>query len=88
MAIQFGYPIVPMSIAGAFEFSRKGDWKLFPSQITVYLHDTIETAGLGKIDVEALMDKTRAIVAAPVDEYYGCDAAADELSKPKVGVFG
>ncbi len=71
MAIQFGYPIAPMSIVGAFEFSKKGDWKLFPSKITVYMHDTIETKGLGKDDVEALMNRVQAIVARPVDEYYG-----------------
>ena len=71
MAIQFGYPIAPMSIVGAYEFSRKGDWKLFPSQITVYLHDTIETAGLSKEDVESLMERVQNTVAQPVNEYYG-----------------
>jgi 1-acyl-sn-glycerol-3-phosphate acyltransferase len=73
MAIQFGYPIAPMSIVGAYEFSKKGDWKLFPSKITVYIHDTIETKGLGKNDVEALMNRVHAAVAKPVDEYYGVD---------------
>lgn len=71
MAIQFGYPIAPMSIVGAYEFSKKGDWKLFPSKITVYIHDTIETKGLGKNDVEALMNRVHAAVAKPLDEYYG-----------------
>lgn len=71
MAIQYGYPIVPMSIVGAFEFSRKGDWKLFPSKITVHMHDTIETAGLGKNDVMSLMNRVHAIVAEPVNEFYG-----------------
>jgi 1-acyl-sn-glycerol-3-phosphate acyltransferase len=70
MAIQFGYPIAPMSIVGAFEFSKKGDWKLFPSKIVIYMHDTIETSGLNKNDVEALMNRVQAIVAKPVDEYY------------------
>ncbi|MGH9855017.1 MAG: lysophospholipid acyltransferase family protein [Blastocatellia bacterium] len=74
MAIQFGYPIVPMSVIGAFEFSRKGDWKLFPSKITVQMHDTIETTGLGKNDVEELMKDTQKIVARPVDEHYGINS--------------
>ncbi|MCG3163897.1 MAG: hypothetical protein JMDDDDMK_05355 [Acidobacteria bacterium] len=85
MAIQFGYPIAPMSIIGAYEFSKKGDWKLFPSKIIVYLHDTIETKGLGKNDVEALMNRVQAIVAKPVDEYYGIradSADASNLSSP------
>ncbi|MDQ3009488.1 MAG: 1-acyl-sn-glycerol-3-phosphate acyltransferase [Acidobacteriota bacterium] len=75
MAIQYGYPIAPMSIVGAYEFSRKGDWKLFPSKVTVYMHDTIETAGLGKNDVEPLRQRVQAIVAQPVNEYYGVAAA-------------
>jgi hypothetical protein len=62
-----------MSIVGAYEFSKKGDWKLFPSKITVYIHDTIETKDLSKNDVEALMNRVHAAVAKPVDEYYGID---------------
>lgn len=76
MAIQFGYPIVPMSIVGAFEFSKKGDWRLYPSKITVYMHDTIETKGLTKNDVEALKDRVHAIVSQPVNEHYGFSQSA------------
>jgi 1-acyl-sn-glycerol-3-phosphate acyltransferase len=71
MAVQFGYPIVPMSIVGAFEFSRKGDWKLFPSRIVVHLHEQIETTGLGKEAIEALRSRVQEIVSRPVDAYYG-----------------
>ncbi|HKQ74397.1 MAG TPA: lysophospholipid acyltransferase family protein [Blastocatellia bacterium] len=80
MAIQFGYPIAPMSIVGAYEFSKKGDWKLFPSKITVYIHDTIETKGLNKNDVEALMNRVHAVVAKPVDEYYGFQSDSEDSS--------
>jgi 1-acyl-sn-glycerol-3-phosphate acyltransferase len=85
MAIQFGYPIAPMSIVGAYEFSKKGDWKLFPSKITVYIHDTIETKDLGKNDVEALMNRVHEVVSKPVNEYYGIvtgSAAATSASRP------
>jgi len=71
MAQQFAYPIVPMSIVGAFEFNRKGDWMIYPATITVYLHDTIETKGLRKEDVEPLRDRVHAMVSAPVDAHYG-----------------
>ena len=69
MAQRFGYPIAPMTIVGAYEFNRVGDWKLYPSKITVYMHDTIETAGLGKEDVAPLMEQVHQIVSAPVDEH-------------------
>lgn len=90
MAVQYGYPIVPMSIVGAYEFSKKGDWKLFPSKITVYLHDTIETAGLGKNDIEPLRQRIQEIVAHPVKEFYGITPAgkfdAEPTAQPKVSL--
>ena len=68
MAVQFGYPIVPMSIVGAYEFSRKGDWLLYPSKIVVHMHDTIETAGLSKKDVGELKERVHQIISRPIDE--------------------
>lgn len=68
MAQQFGYPIVPMSIVGAYQFHRVGDWMLYPSKIIVYLHDTIETKELRKEDVDGLVARVQRIVAQPVDE--------------------
>ena len=68
LAQQLGYPIVPVSVAGSFEFNRKGSWMLRPSKIVVYLHDTIETKGLSKDDVGALRDRVHAIVSRPVNE--------------------
>lgn len=77
MAVQFGYPIVPMSIVGAFEFSRKGDWKLFPSRIVVQMHEQIETAGRGKEAIEELRSEVQAIVSQPIDAYYGTGKRRD-----------
>ena len=67
MAQDFGYPIVPVSIVGSFEFNNKLSWMLRPSTIVVHLHDTIETSSLEKRDVSALRDRVRAIIARPVD---------------------
>jgi 1-acyl-sn-glycerol-3-phosphate acyltransferase len=64
------YPVVPMSIVGSFEFNRKGSFLLFPSKITVYLHDTIETKGLKKEDVDAFRERVQATVSKPVEDYY------------------
>ncbi len=68
LAIRFGIPIVPMSIVGSYEFHRTGDWMLNPGKITVYLHDTIETAGMTKEQAGKLRDRVHALVAAPVEE--------------------
>lgn len=69
LAIRFGVPIVPMSIVGSYEFHRTGDWMLNPGKITVYLHDTIETAGMGREQANELRDRVQAIVSAPVEEH-------------------
>lgn len=68
VAQHLGYPIVPMSIVGSFEFKRVGSWLLHPSKIVVYLHDTIETGGLRKHEVEALRNRVQEIVSRPVEE--------------------
>jgi 1-acyl-sn-glycerol-3-phosphate acyltransferase len=68
MALQFGTPIVPVSVVGAFEFNTKTSWLLRPGTITVYLHDAIETKDLRKDDVPALRDRVRAIISRPIDE--------------------
>lgn len=65
------YPVVPMSIVGAYEWNRTGDWMLYPATVTVLLHDTIETKGLTKKDAEALGKRVQAAVAGPVEAAMG-----------------
>jgi len=68
IAQRYGIPLVPMSIVGSYEFFQTGNWMLYPGRITVYLHDTIETAHLGRGDVDALRQRVQDIVAGPVEE--------------------
>jgi 1-acyl-sn-glycerol-3-phosphate acyltransferase len=68
LAQQFSIPIVPMSIVGSYEFFQTGNWMLHPGKITVYLHDTIETKGVGRNEIENLRQGVQEIVAAPVEE--------------------
>jgi 1-acyl-sn-glycerol-3-phosphate acyltransferase len=70
MAQQFGYPIVPVSIVGSFEFNNKRHWGLRPSRIVVHIHDTIEITAMKKGDVPQLRERVHQIVAEPVDAYY------------------
>jgi 1-acyl-sn-glycerol-3-phosphate acyltransferase len=67
VAQQLGIPIVPVSLVGSFQHHRTGHWMLWPGKITIHLHDTMETTGLGKEDVPALRDRVRAIISAPVE---------------------
>lgn len=77
MAQQFGTPIAPVSIVGAFEWNRKTSWMLRPSRVVVHLHDTIETSGMEKKDVPALRDRVWEAVAGPV--HAAMDAAAEAV---------
>lgn len=70
LAAQFGYPVVPMSIVGSFEFNRKGSWLLHRSEIVVHLHDTIETRGIARTELPQFIQRVRQIVARPVDEHH------------------
>src|SRR5690242_1006774 len=68
IAQRYGIPLVPVSIVGSYEFFQTGNWMLYPGKITVYLHDTIETAQLGRANIDALRRRVQDIVAAPVEE--------------------
>ena len=68
IAQRYGIPLVPMSIVGSYEFFQTGSWTLYPGKITVYLHDTIETAQIGRAGVDALRRRVQEIVTAPVEE--------------------
>ena len=68
VAQQLGVPIVPVSLVGSYKHHRTGHWMLWPTTITVYLHDTIDTKGLSKEDVPALRDRVRQIISRPVEE--------------------
>jgi 1-acyl-sn-glycerol-3-phosphate acyltransferase len=68
IAQKYSVPIVPMSIAGSYQFFQTGNWLLYPGKITVYLHDTIDTSSISRGDVEALRQRVQQIVADPVEE--------------------
>jgi 1-acyl-sn-glycerol-3-phosphate acyltransferase len=62
-------PIVPVSIVGSYEFFQTGNWMLYPGKITVYLHETIDTAANSNLrGAEALRRHVQTIVAEPVEE--------------------
>ncbi|MFY9529575.1 MAG: lysophospholipid acyltransferase family protein [Candidatus Acidiferrales bacterium] len=70
LAQNFGVPIVPMSIVGSYQFFQTGNWMLYPGKLTVYLHDTIDTCGIGKDAVESLRQRVEEIVSRPVEESF------------------
>ncbi|MGH9572437.1 MAG: lysophospholipid acyltransferase family protein [Candidatus Acidiferrales bacterium] len=80
LAQRFGTPIVPMSIVGSYQFFQTGNWILYPGKITVYLHDTIETADVERADIDQLAERVRTIVAGPVEESLKCVYTTEQAS--------
>lgn len=68
IAQQSAIPIVPMSIVGSYQFFQTGNWMLYPGEITVYLHDTIDTSKMQRFDVDEVRKRVQNIVAAPVEQ--------------------
>jgi 1-acyl-sn-glycerol-3-phosphate acyltransferase len=67
VAQQLEIPIVPVSIVGSIQHHRTGHWMFWPATISVHLHDTIDTSGLNKDDVQALRDRVRVIISGPLE---------------------
>lgn len=82
LAQQHGIPVVPVSLVGSFQHHATGNWMFWPGEISVHLHDTIETSGLTKEDVLALRDRVHTLVSAPVD------AALNQIANQKEQLEG
>jgi 1-acyl-sn-glycerol-3-phosphate acyltransferase len=66
MAIQLQVPITPVSIVGSFRWQNKLSKLLRPATVHVHVHEPVDVTGLTRRDLDALRERVRAIVAAPV----------------------
>ena len=69
VAQQLEIPVVPVSIVGSFKHHRTGHWMFWPGEITVVLHNTIDTTNLTKEDVPALRQYVKETIEKPVEEF-------------------
>ena len=67
IAIQTGVPIIPLALLGTRDALIKHDWRFGSTRAEVRVLDPISTDGLTKADVPSLRDRTRAVVAAELD---------------------
>jgi 1-acyl-sn-glycerol-3-phosphate acyltransferase len=68
MAIRAGVPVVPVSLAGTQNLMRKGDWRIFPGDVTVKFGPAVETAGYKLEQREELRQRVEDLVAAGLPE--------------------
>jgi 1-acyl-sn-glycerol-3-phosphate acyltransferase len=67
-ALDSGMPIVPISIAGSRHVMKKGRLMVCPGEVTVTVHEPIDTAGIGRDGVRDLAERVRDVVRQAVDE--------------------
>ena len=66
VAIDAALPVVPVSISGSRHVMKKGRLMVCPGQVTLTIHQPIETAGVSREDVLAYADRVRSVVAGAV----------------------
>ncbi|MGD8861629.1 MAG: lysophospholipid acyltransferase family protein [Myxococcales bacterium] len=71
IAVQLGVPIVPVTVTGMYRVMRKGSYLIRPGhEVTVYCDAPIETAGLTRRDVPALMAQVREVMERRLEAYW------------------
>lgn len=64
MAIRAGVPVVPVSLAGTQKLLRKGDWKLYPGEVTVKFGLPLDASQYAMEVRQRLLEETYEAVAA------------------------
>lgn len=67
LAVQTQATILPVTQVGAYEFLRKGDWRVYPKPIDLYVEDPISAEGLDVKDVKELTDRVRNVIASRLE---------------------
>ena len=67
-ALDSGMPIVPISIAGSRHVMKKGRLMVCPGEVTLTVHEPIDTGGIGRDGVRDLAERVRDVVRRRVDE--------------------
>ena len=64
LAIETGWPVVPLSIVGNRKVMPAGRLMTCPATVQLIVHDPIPTAGLTRDDARGLAERVRAVVAS------------------------
>ncbi len=76
LALEAHVPIVPVSIAGSRYVMKKGRLMVCPGEVSVTVHEPIETSGVSRSAVRELVDRVRKNVRTSVDEPASADSSA------------
>jgi 1-acyl-sn-glycerol-3-phosphate acyltransferase len=76
LALEAHVPIVPVSISGSRYVMKKGRLMVCPGEVSVTVHEPIETSGVSRSAVRELVDRVRKNVRTSVDEPASADSSA------------
>ena len=66
-AIDFGKPILPVTINGSRNILPKGSLDLMPGGVTMTIHKPISVNGYNEENMNILMDRTKMVIGASLD---------------------
>jgi 1-acyl-sn-glycerol-3-phosphate acyltransferase len=85
MALRASAPIVPVSLSGAAQIMRKGEWAMHPGLIRITLQDPVWTANRSLDDRDQVMEEVRqAILRGLEKEEWGME----DLSRDRAAASG
>ncbi|HTM25135.1 MAG TPA: lysophospholipid acyltransferase family protein [Vicinamibacterales bacterium] len=64
IALQAGLPVVPLSLVGSRHVMLKGRVTVRPGEVSLIVHDPIETAGVPRDAVREFADRVRGVVSS------------------------
>lgn len=71
IARDLGVPVCPVAVTGAFDMMRKGSLMIRPGhQLTVWVDEPIETAGLPDSAIPELAERVQNVVGRRIDDYW------------------
>jgi 1-acyl-sn-glycerol-3-phosphate acyltransferase len=62
LALEAGLPIVPLSVVGSRHVMRKGRLATYPGDVTLVVHEPIDTSGLSGTDAKAFGERVRQVL--------------------------
>ena len=63
LAVEAGMPVAPITIAGSRHVMTKGQVTVRPGEVSLTIHDPVETASVSRDSVRELADRVREVVA-------------------------
>lgn len=71
IARDLGIPIAPTAVTGMYDVMKKGSLRIHPGQdVTVYIDEPVETAGLTDAQVVEATEHVRSVIAKRVDAWF------------------